>query len=287
MIEKKLTNSMLKVETPRFVPFKENNILPSCPTTFKIADPSLRIHATSAFFPLFAGIVQNCFDPQCFTERVTLDKVSTPVGFKALAEGTIDLLCSTIPSDEQKKDLQLSNRELEFVPFCKEPLAFLVNKVNSVEELTVKQVKDIYYGRVSNWKELHGSDMVVHTYQLEHGNGSQSAFEQVVRGNKIDSNHLEVQTMPGIINKVALDEGGLCYAYWSFYAKMYANKCTRMLKVEGETVNSKYYPFLFDVFLMFDRQNPNPNVAKLVDFITSSKGQELVARCNVCQRQVD
>ena len=286
-MEKQLEKTVLKIETPRYVPFRENNLLVKCPTTFKMADPSLKIHATSAFFPLFAGILQNIFDPQCFTERVTLDKVATLVGFKALAEGTIDLLCSTIPSDEQMKDLQLSNRKLEFVPFCKEPLAFLVNKANTVEDLTVEQVKDAYQGRVSNWRELQGPDMEVHTYQLEHGNGSQSAFEQVVRGNKIDSNHSEVHTMPGIIDKVALDEGGLCYAYWSFYAKMYANKCTRMLKVEGETVSSQHYPFLFDVFLMFDRENKNPNVAKLVDFITSTEGRQMVARCNECQRQVD
>ncbi len=286
-MENDFEKTVLKVETPRFVPFRENNILPLCPTTFKLADPSLRIHATSAFFPMFAGILQNIFEPRDFVERVTLDKVATPVGFQALAEGSIDILCSTIPSDEQMEDLRLSKRKLEFVPFSKEPLAFLVNKANSVEDLTVAQVKDAYFGRVSNWSELDGPDMEIHTYQLEHGNGSQSAFEQMVRGNKIDKEHTEVHTMPGIIDKVALDKGGICYAYWSFYAKMYANKLTKMLKVEGEEVTSKQYPFLYDVYLMFDRQNKNPNVARLVEFVTSTEGKMMVDKCNECQRHVD
>lgn len=286
-MENEFEKTVLKVETPLYVPFRENNLLPKINTTFKLSDPSLRIHATSAFFPIFAGVIQNIFDARDFTERVTLDKVATPVGYQALAEGSIDLLCSTIPSDEQMRDLKLTKKELAFVPFYKEPLAFLVNKANPVENLTVAQVKDAYFGKVTNWKELDGLDMALHTYQLEHGNGSQSAFEQMVRGNKIDNEHTEVHTMPGIIDKVALDKGGICYAYWSFYAKMYANKLTKMLKVDGEEVTSKQYPFLFDVFLMFDKQNKNPNVAKLVDFLTSTEGRLMLDKCNVCPRHVD
>lgn len=68
---------------------------------------------------------------------------------------------------------------------------------------------------------------------------------------------------------------------------MYANKLTKMLKVEGEEVTSKHYPFLFDVYLMFDSQNKNPNVARLVEFFTSSEGKVMVERCNECQRHVD
>ena len=286
-MENDFASTVLKVETPKFVPFRENNILPHFPTTFKLADPSLRMHATSAFYPMFAGIIQNIFEPRDFAERVTLDKVATPVGFQALAEGSIDLLCSTVPSEEQMRDLKLSKRKLEFVSICKEPLAFIVNKVNTIVNLTVTQVKDAYFGRVRNWSELNGPDIEVRTYQLEHGNGSQSAFEQMVRGNKIDKEHTEVHTMPGIIDKVALDKGGICYAYWSFYAKMYANKLTKMLKVNGEEITSKRYPLLFDVYLMFDSQNKNPNVARLVEYITSTEGKLMIDRCNKCQRHVD
>ncbi len=286
-MENDFASTVLKVETPRFVPFRENNILPRIPTTFTMADPSMRIHATSAFYPMFAGIMQNIFEPRDFVERGTLDKVATPVGFQALAEGSIDILCSTVPSDEQMRDLKLSKRKLEFVPISKEPLAFLVNKANPIDNLTLTQVKDAYFGRVNNWSELNGPDMEVHTYQLKHGNGSQSAFEQMVRGNKIDDKHTEVRTMPGIIDKVALDKGGICYAYWSFYAKMYANKLTKMLKVDGVEVTSKQYPLLFDVYLMFDSENKNPNVARLVEFITSTEGKLMLDKCNVCQRHVD
>ena len=286
-MENDFASTVLKVETPKFVPFRENNILPHFPTTFKLADPSLRMHATSAFYPMFAGIIQNIFEPRDFAERVTLDKVATPVGFQALAEGSIDLLCSTVPSEEQMRDLKLSKRKLEFVSICKEPLAFIVNKVNTIVNLTVTQVKDAYFGRVHYWSELNGPDIEVRTYQLEHGNGSQSAFEQMVRGNKIDNEHTEVHTMPGIIDKVALDKGGICYAYWSFYAKMYANKLTKMLKVNGEEITSKRYPLLFDVYLMFDSQNKNPNVARLVEYITSTEGKLMIDRCNKSQRHVD
>ena len=75
--------------------------------------------------------------------------------------------------------------------------------------------------------------------------------------------------------------------HWSFYAKMYANKLTKMLKVDGVEVTSKQYPLLFDVYLMFDSENKNPNVARLVEFITSTEGKLMLDKCNVCQRHVD
>ena len=279
-------NSILKVETPRFVPFRDNNILERYNTSFFISDPNLKIHATSAFYPLFAGIVQNTFDPDCFVEMVTLDKVSTNVGFQSLADGKIDLLCTTVPNEDQMETLKRSQKKLNFVAFAKEPLAFLLNTANDIDNLTIEQIKNCYEGKYHSWSEIGGDDALIHTYQLEKGNGSQSAFEKIVIGNAIDENHREVPTMPGIVDCVASDEDGICYTYWSYYSKMYANRLTKMAKVEGKDVTSPEYPLMYDIFLVYDTDNPNKNVSRLVDFILSEEGQKLVNICNRCQRTV-
>ena len=170
--------------------------------------------------------------------------------------------------------------------FAKEPLAFLLNTANDIDNLTIEQIKNCYEGKCRNWSEMGGDDTPVHTYQLEKGNGSQSAFEKIVKGNVIDDNHREVATMPEIVDCVAADKAGICYTYWSYYAKMYANKLTKMAKVEGKDPSSPEYLLMYDIFLVFDMDNPNRNVGRLVDFILSAEGQKLVNVCNQCQRTV-
>ena len=93
-----------------------------------------------------------------------------------------------------------------------EPIAILLNKENPVKNLTVSQIQD-YFGRISNWSEVGGADLPIHTYQLERGNGSQMAFEKIVKGNIIDEYHHEVHFMPDIIDDVAKDVSGICYSF--------------------------------------------------------------------------
>ena len=279
-------DSVLKVETTKFVPFRKNNILDRYDTHFFISDPNLKMHATSAFYPLFAGIVQNTFDPNCFVEMVTLNKVATSDGFHSLADGKIDLLCTTVPNDDQMKVLDKAHKNFTFVPFAKEPLAFILNRENIVDNLSIQQIKDCYEGKCCSWSEMGGGNSTIHTYQLEKGNGSQSAFEKIVKGNVIDENHREIITMPEIVDCVAADKDGICYAYWSYYAKMYANKLTKMAKVEGFDATSPDYPLMYDIFLVYDKDNTNKNVSRLVQFLLSEEGQNLVNVCNRCKRSV-
>lgn len=270
---------ILAIPTVKYVPFREGNILKRLPVNLHVSDQTLRMDATSAFYPLMAGLVQNMFDPVCFTERQTLDKVSTQDGFKALAEGTIDLLCSTVPNKEQLAAMMRRCDTWRFVPLCKEPLAFLVHSDNPVEDLTIQDIKSAYMGNVSHWKAFGGRDIPIHTYQLEHGNGSQSAFEQLVSGNILDASHREIRTMPSIVDAVAADESGMCYTYWSYYTKMYGNRRTKMLRVEGCEPEAEGYPLLYDVFLIYDVRHPNKNVHEWVEYLTSPQGQWLVEAC--------
>ena len=226
--------TILKVDAQRFIPFREGNVLRSHQADFHLDDASLRIDVVSAFWPFMAEVTQAILEPTAFTEMQWLKRVATGVGYQGLAEGETDLLIGNDGNEILNQQLDQTGLPIVKEIIWMEPLAILLNKENPVKNLTVSQIQDIYFGRISNWNEVGGADLSIHTYQLERGNGSQTAFEKIVRGNNLDEYHHEVHTMPDIIDDVAKDVSGICYTFWSYYTRMYANTQTHMITVDGQ-----------------------------------------------------
>ena len=192
--------------------------------------------------------------------------VSTSRAFRDIIAGKTDIIISTQPSDEQKEWIRDSGISLEYKELYLEPLAIFVNKENDIDNLNIEQITDIYYGREYN----------LNTYQLEKNNGSQTCFESIVKNNKICENHYEVDTMPQIIDKVALDKNGVGYAFYSYCSKMHINKNTKLIKVNNKEIKDIDYPLLFKVYLIYRTDNSNENISKIVKWLEAEEGKNLI-----------
>jgi len=286
-MEKNFEQTILKVDARRFIPFREGNVLRSHQINFHLDDASLRIDVVSAFWPFMAEVTQAILEPSAFSEMQWLKRIATGVGYQELAAGKTDLLIGNKGNEIQLRWLEEAGLPYVMEKIWTEPIAILLNRDNPVKNLTVEQIRDIYFGRISNWNELGGNDHPIHTYQLERGNGSQTAFEKIVRGNRLDQYHHEVYTMPDIIDDVAKDPSGICYAFWSYYTRMYANTKTHMIAVDGATVNSAYYPLHDDLYMIYRRDHPNANLHRLTSWLKSAEGQRLIAACYPPERNVE
>src|SRR6187200_3557110 len=97
-------------------------------------------------------------------------------------------------------------------------LAIYLNASNPVKELSLDQVKQIYTGKVTNWKEVGGKDAKIILYSRENNSGTYAYFKEHVLENK--DFHPSAQTLPGtaaVVNAVAKDPkaigyGGIAYA---------------------------------------------------------------------------
>lgn len=279
--------TILKVDARRFIPFREGNVLRCHQADFHLDDASLRIDVVSAFWPFMAEVTQAILEPSAFSEMQWLKRVATSIGFQELAEGKTDLLIGNDGNEILNGKLSQAGLPLVKEKIGMEPIAILLNKENPVKNLTVSQIQDIYFGRITNWSEVGGADLPIHTYQLERGNGSQTAFEKIVKGNKIDEHHHEIHTMPDIIDDVAKDVSGICYAFWSYYTRMYANTQTHMISVDGAAVTNPCYPLQDELYTIYREDHPNTNLHRLTSWLKSPKGQELIAVCYPPERTVE
>ncbi len=279
------SETILRTDPRRFNPFREGNVLPKLRAGLTLTDDSLVVHAASAFYPLAASMMQSVYAPACFRDE-TLRKVSTMEGFAALLSGGSDILIATAPSDEQREALDRSGLPFRYVTLCREPLVFLVNRANPTDGLRADQVRGMYAGSLKNWREAGGRDLPVTTYQLERNNGSQSAFEQIVKDNPTDSRHIVIRTMPEIVDAVARDESGLCYAFWSYYTKMYANRLTKMLNIDDRGPTADDYPFSYPLYMIYRADNDKSSVEAFAQWTQTEEGRELIRRGNLCWRSI-
>ena len=94
-------------------------------------------------------------------------------------EGVLAGTCDIGLSSRELKDSETEQGAVAHV-VALDGVAVIVNPENSVVDLTVEQIADIYTGKVSNWSELGGDDAPIAVYGREDGSGTRSAFEEIV-----------------------------------------------------------------------------------------------------------
>ena len=80
--------------------------------------------------------------------------------------------------DYVKEELKEANAQLEQKPIGRDALVFIVNENNPVKSLTRQQLKDIYAGKITNWKEVGGEDLAAFAHRVCVGALSNPDFEE-------------------------------------------------------------------------------------------------------------
>lgn len=93
-------------------------------------------------------------------------------------KGEADIVIASGMSEEQKLKVEESGEKLEYIKLYSEPLVFLVNKANNIDNLKIEDIKKIYYNKTSNWKDFGGDDLKINTYQLEKIMGVKQLLKQ-------------------------------------------------------------------------------------------------------------
>jgi phosphate transport system substrate-binding protein len=214
-------------------------------------------------------------------KKVQVTGGGSGTGIAALVNGTTDIAdASRAMKDSEKAAVRdrFSTLPVETV-VAKDGVTFYVSESNPVHTLTVDQLKKIYTGEITNWKDVGGSDAPVVLYSRENSSGTYVFVkEEVLKGEDYASS---AQTLPGtaaVVNAVAKEKNGIGYG-GAAYAKG-----VRELKVsnggEGftpskENVLSGKYPLSRPLF-MYTRSKPAGEVAAFIAFCLSAEGQTVV-----------
>ena len=201
---------------------------------------------------------------------------------------SVDLFFGARPSKDQLREAQRENVELEITPIGREAFIFFVEPDNPVTDLTSDQIRQIYHGSITNWAQVGGKDQEICAFQRPEGSGSQSMMQYFMEdvSLKAPKTYEYVASMGGTITYVAQyasEDGAIGYSFRYFVEDLNQEGNVRVLSVDGvrptlETIKDGSYPLTVDLCLISRKDDPNPNVQKMIDFMLSEAGQEIVEK---------
>lgn len=243
------------------------------------------IDGSTSTIPLEAGIKAALFDISQEKAETSVVHSTTYGSFDNLIDGKCDVIFSTPLSEEQYKKAKEKNVELELTPVVYEGFVFVVNASNPVDTLTQKQIKDIYSGKITNWKEVGGNDAPIVAYQRNATSGSQNYMIDFMKDSELMEPVTEFipASMVGLMDAVAHydnAENAIGYSVYAYAADMYGNgNEIKFIKVDGveptkETMAAGKYPLLNYNYAIYNKdQNADSNVKELVEWILTYNGQ--------------
>lgn len=199
----------------------------------------------------------------------------------------VDMVIGTEPSDDELAMAKRAGIELVKKPVCYDAFVFITHKNNPVESLTVEQIKDIYSGKITNWKDVGGKDEKIVAYQREANSGSQTAMVNLVMGGKnmIDPVTIKVvEGMGGLIDYVAEYKNktaSIGYTYKYYIDALYKNDNIKTIAINGiapndENIKSGKYPYSTNYYGVIRHGDEDKVGGKFLDWILSDEGQKCV-----------
>ena len=204
------------------------------------------------------------------------------VGIAALINGGTDICEASRPMKDVEKD-QVNKRygkAVQEIPVALDGLAIYVSQSNPIKEITQPQIKDIYTGKVTNWRELGGKDAKIVAYGRENSSGTYQFFKEHVLGKEDFAR--DIQTLPGtgaIVNAVSKDAasigyGGIAYASGIRVVPVRKDEKSEPFTPSLATVKSGQYPLSRNLFF-YTVGEPSGNVKTFIDWVLGPEGQKL------------
>lgn len=160
----------------------------------------------------------------------------------------------------------------------RDAIGVFVNQSNPVADLSFDQLKGIFTGNITNWKEVGGKNMKIDLFIVSPFSATYQVFKQVILGGDdyADKRLQTVHPDQMVLTKVAGNEGAI--GHLSF-ALVDDTEDIKKIHVNGEapTVNNPDYPVSRPLYLI-TKGEPQKIVQDFIDWTLSDQGQAIVKK---------
>ncbi|MBQ2688356.1 MAG: substrate-binding domain-containing protein [Clostridia bacterium] len=281
------TSQSKMIDVEKYLPFEEDSDLAKVESTLKLTGDLPTLDGAAALVPVYASVINALYpegsvtfeggkfsDDNFYGENFAPDSKmqykNTVRGYTAIVDGDTDILFCAAPSDEQRQYAKEQGVELVYVPVGLEAFVFFVNKNNPVDNLSARQIRDIYSGKIKNWSEVGGANRVINPVSRLSGSGSQSAMEAFMGEEEI-----------ALKSPFAITGGSLGFSFRYYLGTIVENESVKMLSLNGvypssENIQNGSYPVIAEFYAIYRADNENENIPILIDWLISDEGQTLI-----------
>lgn len=233
----------------------------------------LNVSGSTTILPI-AEEAADAFQKAHAGTSVLVSGLGSSAGIEAVSAGTAQIGTSS-------RDLKPEEGKLGLVdfPIAYDGIAVIVSPSNPVDGLTSAQLRDIFSGKITNWKEVGGQDRSIELVNRDEASGTREAFQKLVmKDAKFDS---VATVLPGtgqVRDVVARAPGAIGYISLGFVKARYTSANVKAVSVDGipaseKTVADKTYP-IGRVLHFFTKGQPSGLTKRFVDFVLSDTVQK-------------
>lgn len=205
--------------------------------------------------------------------KIEVNQIGSSAGITNAISGVSEIGMSSRDLKEEEKSEGLTETIIAY-----DGIVVVTHPSNKVNDLTMEQVKQIFTGEVTNWKELGGEDLEIVVVSREDGSGSRDAFQEIVgySSGELVREAIIASGNGNIKTTVATNKHAV-----GFISFEYVDETISTVKINGvestaeNVLNNTYSlsrPFLF----VHKEGQLSEEGQKFIDYILSDDGQAIV-----------
>lgn len=204
---------------------------------------------------------------------VSAEFIGSSAGIEALLAGSADIGNSS----RALKDSEIAGGAVENI-VALDGIAVVMDKANTVENLTKADLVSIYTGKINNWSDLGGNNQPIVVVGREAGSGTRGAFEELLEIEDMCQYSNELDSTGAVMAKVAATPGAIGYVSLDVVDDTVKTAKVESVDATAENIKAGTYilsrPFVMATMGEISAQSPE--VQEMFSYLESAEGKEMI-----------
>ncbi|MGL4875700.1 MAG: phosphate ABC transporter substrate-binding protein [Clostridium sp.] len=249
---------------------------------------TITISGSSAMLPLMESSIEK-YGEENKSVVINAQAGGSGTGLSQVLEGAVDIGNSDVFAD--KKLDEKDAKELVDHKVVAQGFALVASKESGVTNLTKAQIKDIFSGKIKNWKEVGGKDSEIMVIHRPESSGTRATFtETILDGDKEienDSIGATQDSNGAVLNTMKNHPGSISYVAMTYMKTDEAKKSLQLVSIDGveptsENIKNGKYDF-WSWGHMYTKGEPKIEVKEFIDFVGGEKNAETIEELGLIQ----
>lgn len=233
---------------------------------------TISVSGSTSVGPLMEKIAE-AYEKENDNVSIEINQVGSSAGIQDTINGVAELGMSSRDLKDEEKSKGVKGTEIAY-----DGIGVIVHPDNKVSNLTLEQLKDIYTGKITNWKDVGGEDNQIVVVSREEGSGTRDAFQEIVGydSSELISDATITDASGNLLTTVAQNKNAIGFVSFS-----YIDDTVSAVKLDGveateENAKSGSYKLSRPFLIVTKEDKLSDEGQKVIDYILSDKGQKIV-----------